>query len=459
MLRLNPAPITVIHAIDGAPASKTVDSKDSLIDEGNSRVWAGSTYDAFNEKGDNVPSPKNSDDKVVIGYTSQGLPFQIVVDGYYGADDNVRAALFSFINNKITPLISEYALQLHHEDPSEVTKKIIKEIYALLNGQPEFTMSIAVTYENSAGELHCAGFGIGDTGIVLQRPNRDIQQLVANTVIQSRKKEKGAENWDAGTKDGFDAYTNGSKIDRDRIIQRNSIFDVKVEAGDKLVGYTSLPKGMEAPLGEATVVPHPHERCAKDTTQRVIHYGLDTKSVKYDTKQPLFQQVKSNIDTFKEAASKNAQREAKEHKRSIRTGDDCALASVTIPTPELRNKLKLVSRIERLHTGVTEYLAWSEKNAKGWRLSHFYHGETGRIRARELLASINRARATSSEDACKDALDQAYRAYGESGVSKHSLSRYMYDALHEAGQPTVGNLSDTDFSTPKKQWSPWKSMQ
>jgi hypothetical protein len=91
------------------------------------------------------------------------------------------------------------------------------------------------------------------------------------------------------------------------------------------------------------------------------------------------------------------------------------------------------------------YLGWMSANAsgtRGWnRFSHWYHGDSGVERARELLEVTNNPNST-----CKQILEQLQKANGESSNNKHSLSRYLFSQLNGHSFADLATLSEDDFN-------------
>lgn len=218
----------ITQQLAGVDAGATVQTTQTEAEKAtnlNCEIYGASVFRHF-ENGVDRTVPKDTDDMIVIGSTYQGLPFQLVIDGFFGCE---RDRLFAFVNTKIVDLMDEFALKLRTEDNSDVViQALINRIYELRRGtQLDFTMSAAITYQKSKNvdDLHCAGFGIGDTGLLLQRhENSHIEQLAFTTVVNEFK-------------DAFDDYSARNIGD---VITRNSIFNTAIKRGDEIVGYTYL---------------------------------------------------------------------------------------------------------------------------------------------------------------------------------------------------------------------------
>lgn len=99
----------ITQICNGVVHGHTYHSSPNDLDKGNSEIFASSLFVHLNDRGTDIAKPKNSDDKIVIGYTKDGMAFQIVVDGFYGCE---RQAVFSFIDNHVLPLIDNFSLDL-----------------------------------------------------------------------------------------------------------------------------------------------------------------------------------------------------------------------------------------------------------------------------------------------------------------------------------------------------------
>ncbi|PHQ80257.1 MAG: hypothetical protein COB66_05160 [Coxiella sp. (in: Bacteria)] len=303
----------VIQSAQGATKESPIYNQTCGFDADNSHIEAGSVFARF-YKGKEIPNKKPSDDKIIIGYLSNGLPFQIIVDGSSHGKTNQT---FRAIDQYIVPLVAKYSVALgtadHHKD---CIRALIDEIFTLRENKfraCDFTMSMAIGYKKNE-ELKIAGFGIGDTGIILQRADdHEIIPLVQTSTVAGFKK------------DAFDDAT--STLDRDTIIERNSYFDIAVKEGDEIFGYTYLTKGL---LQETETYKSLEQTVLKQTLASIAIQNVEGNSLfnKVSTEnQRLFELMKEG--TVKESASRQF-------------GDDCTLASVKIPGAQLQRKLSLL---------------------------------------------------------------------------------------------------------------------
>lgn len=310
-------PCLVIHSLNGE--KNTIYGNGKSIDNQHSEAVLSSVW--ANQNGQN-PHTKLSDDKVVVAYTWQGLPFLITLDPAPSTETN---KLHQFIDSYVVPLMSDYAEQLSiSNQPEKLTLSLIRQIEYLRKKHipnPEFTLSIAVTYQKN-DVINVAGFGIGDTGVLLESEG-EISQLISNTKIKSRHNGQTAKE-----KDTFGEYTN---YDLDFVISRNALLvDHQVKRGDRLVSYTYLPEGMEKKTSKQPTT-HIKFRDEKQTAQ---HSTLNTKTLL--NSDNLYHSLIDTIDHIYDSQCKEAQKSP----RNRHFGDDCALTTITIPDEKLQNKLK-----------------------------------------------------------------------------------------------------------------------
>jgi len=322
--------VLITQFCNGVMHGDTYRSSACSLDNGNSEIFASSLFMNLNQAGEDVSQPKDTDDKIVIGYTKDGMAFQIVVDGFFGGD---RHAIFTFIDTSVVPLMEQYSCDLSlKEDSRSVSESIIRTIYALRKEkavEAEFTMSIAMTYQKD-NRLYCSGFGIGDTSIVINRADGTIEQLVVHTEID-------------GFKDAFDSY---SQTNIDLVIRRNSLFDTEVKPGDELVAYTYILPELEKAAQEFTT-----ESIASSTKEPVRHLVLDLQP--FNNRSSLFLQL---LDVVKEKQEKLLL-DAQKSGQPQRWGDDFTVGRLVIPDRMLTNQLKFNNTIVALNIGLAFYIA------------------------------------------------------------------------------------------------------
>ncbi len=289
------------------------------------QVDARSTFRQYND-GVCISQAKDSDDLVIVGFCNNLLPFQITVDGYYACEKS--DIMFDLINAHVVPLMSDYAEKLskcnREADSKAVIKKLIKEIIAKhqeltgnkreLLDQSSFTMAVSIAYQNASHHLRCAGFGIGDIGLVLKRVNGELVQLAANNRSGSRGFSL--------SKQGFDRL-NYERFSIDQLIARNSIFDVSVKPSDELVSYTSV---MDALTIETEIenIPQFIDGKIKETSVSRTHLN----PALFPANQSLFER----LTTLNAKALTDACADAVATKEDVQFGDDCVMSSVRIPT-------------------------------------------------------------------------------------------------------------------------------
>ncbi|KTD57838.1 hypothetical protein Lsai_1652, partial [Legionella sainthelensi] len=112
------------------------------------------------------------------------------------------------------------------------------------------------------------------------------------------------------------------------------------------------------------------------------------------------------------------------------------------------DKVKVREKVEQIRRAATDYLEWSNKNAKGFRFSFLSHGSYGREQAQKLLTMIQ-----NQDTPMANILKVANETVKTSGTNKNSFSRYLYDEL-QGKKNLVGVDSLTqNFKDYKKQMS------
>ena len=160
--------------------------------------------------------------QTVIGYTSQGLPFLLAARRL----DASHTAAFKFIDQFVIPRLYFLAQKLSvSATPVDVIRDFIRETDDLRINHArttEFTLALALSYEKADG-IRCAGFSIGDLGIVKRNAEGIISQLAYGSEIAT------AENvW---LPDRFGTREDNAP-DLKAIMNRNCIFtNIPVEPG------------------------------------------------------------------------------------------------------------------------------------------------------------------------------------------------------------------------------------
>ena len=334
----SPMPLIITQVCNGVPFGETYVSAPSVVDSGNSKVYASSLFVHVNERGQDIAKAKDTDDKIVLGCTSEGMVFQIVVDGFYGCDRN---AVFKFIDDYVAPLMENYSQNLAMQNnPQLTTTTLIRNIYTLRRQfapYAEFTMSLGVSYEKDA-ELYFAGFGIGDTGLAIKRTNGAVEQLAAHTEV-------------SGFKDAFDGYSSTSI---DSVIARNTVFNTKVVPGDEIMGYTYTPAQLEELEREfeAEAV----SASARVQTHQVRVLNLNPRN--FHNSASLFNQfLKLSQETQDELTEK-----ALGSGEPQRFGDDFSVGDMLIPDADLRHQIKMQVAIKTAKNGLQAFITEENRN-------------------------------------------------------------------------------------------------
>lgn len=290
---------------------------------------------------DGTPNPLGqiSNDMALTGYTSEGLPFLITVRA------NSLNRVGHFFETEVLSQISQYSADLVAAESSAdqnslaVTDQFINGIRLQneANDNFEFSFSFAVTYQTAAGQYRLAGCDIGQPGVMIKPVDGPIKKLRPI-----------------------------KKLTSDSPSQYN--FDQEISEGALLFGYTYLPEEIVKELKNLSDSP------------------LDTHRHSLIEEDGFFEQFERKISlSFTEQCET-----AKSNARNSAFGADCIIACIQVPNRE--QKLKF-SELCAIKGGTEDYLKWSTEHAKGHRFlsrfSHFFHGSSGRERARTILSAIN----------------------------------------------------------------------
>lgn len=248
-------------------------------------------------------------------------------------------------------------------DANEVTKALIKRIYALHTQHghsAEFTMSLTMTYTQQ-DELYCAGFGIGDTCLVLKRDNGELEQLTYHCEVE-------------GFKDAFDDY---SKNNLELVISRNKVFHVKVQPNDEIVGYTYLPCELETMVAQRST---DNINPTIADTQLVKYFSLNTQLINKD--MSLFTQLL----TLAEEKHQQLITDAKQRGEAYRSGDDFTVSRMVIPSPILIHKIQVECYVQEIHRTIDNCII--KKNSEMSVFSFFNTRITDDIRRMKLYKNM-----------------------------------------------------------------------
>jgi hypothetical protein len=142
-------------------------------------------------------------------------------------------------------------------------------------------------------------------------------------------------------------------------------------------------------------------------------------------------------------------------------GEDCVVDTEVVPEPDSHIKIEQTAedRIVQIRVEVTNYISWYDDmtehdGGNRWirlfdpkvKNKHFYHGSSGRAAAERLLSVLD-----EKEDN-KEIMEVVEDVYQHSGYHKHSLSRYLFDAMHEGDTVGIDAVSDSKFKKLKREF-------
>ena len=304
-------PLMVIHGTSsigfrsGIKANIPEEERESIpikLDDQKHRIYGYWEYENFSNPSAS-PSQGNANEAVYIGYTIQGLPYQVVVNGMDGnLSSDLRTKLFDFASGPVMKLISEHAYELsqaEEEDREGIINEFEGKVFAHKDCPTrQFGLSVALTYQKN-DEIRCAGFGVrGTTGLAF-KSGAAHQQLV-HTV-----------------------KTDAAPIDQ--------AFDIPVAAGDEIFGYTSLKPQLLQEDGQK---------------------GLALKFDDLDASASLYSEIKK-----KNFARRYIDREIAKGNKAV-YDSQYMLGSVKIPTAEfqrfLREYVKLAVMLQNLENELAD---------------------------------------------------------------------------------------------------------
>jgi hypothetical protein len=404
--------------------------------ESASRVWVGSTrycFQIFGNKAKSAEISKKSDDKVITGYTDQGLPFGIMVNGNAITNDDKRRLFFNFVDVHILPLITDYVENLSRGEtlPSVITTGLISTISKLrerLEIKAEFTLALYAVYRNRANnKLFLSGFSIGNSSVFIRKPNGSIIQVAYNTRIC----EWGSDD-KYGICDGFYDYGVTNRLTD--ILHRNDIFDVVVEPHDHIFLYDYLPASllMLKDAGDET-------RSINNGKRIVYKYGVNASFIKRSHTRDVF--FSNFLDAVRESGSKETENAKSQISSpfclSVEGGDDYIITVLEVPAgkEQLRMRLQIAVQDYLLHRKTTVEVSTTT------RLWTSHHGKNGEVRAHELIEKI-----IDPYISYDDLINLAKIAFIDSGTGMHSLSRYLYPILFETGTVIRDDLPPPAFA-------------
>src|SRR5579862_2588981 len=140
------------------------------LDGGACHLFGTCNYEDFTKDGVIKAGEKNhlSGDQGIIGFTHQGLPFQIMIESEEASDDYARSALFARINKEILPLIPKYAEKLRNNNDDEESYPVIEELFTNLRplravNKFEFDINIVLEKNNMLSLVSLSSTGEENT--------------------------------------------------------------------------------------------------------------------------------------------------------------------------------------------------------------------------------------------------------------------------------------------------------
>lgn len=224
----------IAQSLDGASGHQTTQSTtdEKSVDQGNSKLYG---------KDNEIVEYRT--DQIIIGYNSQGLPFQIVVRADFTVSNQ---DVFQFIHEHVKPLMADYAFDLSHNinthaNPNEdaITWDLINKIVDIKKrhgSQLKFTMSIVMVYEKN-GLIKCAGFGNDETNILGTKQNGGYiyYPLFPNgRSLSASDLNSDISEW----------ISNQGEDDEWVASPGLAVFRFTANVGDELIAYAGVPPGL-----------------------------------------------------------------------------------------------------------------------------------------------------------------------------------------------------------------------
>lgn len=369
------------------------------IDGNTSKIYACVTKASIINDHKSNSTVHTSRDMAINGYTFQGLPFQIIINGADSNRNNENNHILDLLHHDLTNILFEYTQELTKAEPSmrkAIVQRLRTEVQEITRkkcGTEKFSLSLFTTYQYE-NEIFVAGAGLSSSalgageneeipppGIARKTFNvEEIQQLVSP-------------------------------------IDKTSIFHIPVFVNDEIVGYTVLPDAMH-------------------TTNTDNKLNLEKIPQQKDTDYSLFTRIVSNIPLIMTSQFS--------YKTNATIGDDCTVVSSTIPDAVIQSNIvdhMRLKQISELRAYTNRYIAWMRENVidKGF-FSSFHHGRSGLARAEKLQKMLKDT--ASSYEAI---FTELKKAFNESGYQKHSYSRYIAAALYPNYKMTH-NKTDDEFN-------------
>lgn len=322
-------------------ASKPYHYKSRYFDYGNSNIWLGSSYDNFYQ-GRSTSQRELIKEKVVQGYSSQCLPFQILINA--NTAQNSQQA-YEAVLKKFKRLLPEFTNRLANgQQPEPLLQQFNQKINQYLtenNLDDAVDVSIAVTYQHK-DELRCVGFSQGHTNFVCRRN-------------------------DSGKVTGFD----GCNAD---LTAGSFYFSQQVECDDEIVVYTQL---------DAELFEQPTSDSEKQLAFERVQQGVSLFDYLLTENQRL-------------VAARRAQ--AAITNQTVEFGGDCSIASMIVPNKNLQQIIRFKHmRRGCLHTEVLAavnriFVAVNELYSNGCDSEKDHAGEICRLTCDLLLSGQDESR-------------------------------------------------------------------
>lgn len=133
------------------------------------------------------------------------------------------------------------------------------------------------------------------------------------------------------------------------------------------------------------------------------------------------------------AIEKNRKRRREEARRHIDMRKSQTLKELHGELKELKANFNYLSNIPETiaaaQTGIEDYLTFSNQNCRGLRLTNFFHGEEGRLRATKLKGTISQSLADDNLIKSIKSIKSIRVACIKSSYTKNSLQRFIYTAV------------------------------
>lgn len=231
--------------------------------------------------------PKAAMDKIVIGDTKQGLPFEIIARSY---PNHNPQHMFEFIDKHVVLLTRQYADRLAS---SESYQDVIHELNLKINelklkhpNKIEFSIAIGINFEYK-NEKYFAGYNHGETGFAF-RQNEDVLTKIQNDEVEYKKKKEkneiinikpplslSSEDYD------FISLATHTPLDKKSI----NVFIHKVEPTNKIYGYTNLDAQLLNSINKNELKFSLHDKPLQEKTQALFQYHCLTAETNRETRE------------------------------------------------------------------------------------------------------------------------------------------------------------------------------